>query len=330
MSLARELNLAKNWRELLGLGIKNSPKHNLIRWFYGPGESLKYSSYSVDQLGSVYWITDWGSGNLKTEQWIDAIREVFTVDCQGIVYQLRPKEGSVELPSKIWGIVDDQKYIAYECGVPYWIQSIGVRHPGVFLDHAPLRRWLSQSCQNLKVLNTFAYTGSLSIAAAIGGAQEIVTVDLSKATIEWAKKNNELLEKSHTQMTWISDDVFEVFKKYIKQGRKFDMIILDPPSFSRTKSGTFSTKKDLKRLHQCAMSCVEGSGFIITSINSEGVSQKFYKDQILEAALLTQKRVQILTEIHSEMTFVKSLKTEDHLKGYILKIDNILEHKSTR
>lgn len=150
---------------------------------------------------------------------------------------------------------------------------------GLFLDHRPLREKLVQVANNKKVLNLFSYTGSLSVASAAGGALT-TTVDMSKTYIEWAKDNfqlNNLTDKSHE---FIQADVLK-FVDSLKE--KYDIIILDPPSFSNSKrmDETFDVQRDHEELIEKLMRSLNKNGVLIFSNNnrkfklSEKLAQKF-------------------------------------------------------
>lgn len=105
---------------------------------------------------------------------------------------------------------------------------------GLFLDHRPLRRFLSQNVLGTKALNLFCYTGSISVALGLGGAK-VTSIDMSRTYLEWAQENfriNELDPKDHT---FIQEDVLKELDNLKEKGAKFDIIVLDPPSFSNSK-----------------------------------------------------------------------------------------------
>lgn len=190
------------------------------------------------------------------------------------------------------------------------------RHPGLFLDHEPLRAWLLKNAKDKKCLNTFSYTGSLSVACALGGAKEVATLDLSKPTLEWALKNFELNNLSKIQSEILHGDTFTQIKRLSNANRQFELIILDPPSFSRTKTDRFSTAKDLTRLHQSAFSVLAHRGTLVTSINSANVSERKYWQDIEKAAQQMKRKIKIIQKIGLPETF----HGDSYLKGWILEI----------
>lgn len=128
---------------------------------------------------------------------------------------------------------------------------------GIFLDTRDLRALLKISCRELKVLNTFCFTGSLGIAAYAGGAREVVQVDSSKAILNWARENFELNKSSGKgKMRFISEDCLTFMQREarrIKDGSDpYDVVIIDPPSFGKAGNKVFSLRRDLPKLLDAA------------------------------------------------------------------------------
>lgn len=176
-----------------------------------------------------------------------------------------------------------------------------------------------QNSNGLTVLNTFAYTGSLSVAAGMGGAAMVTTLDLSPHYIEWAKQNwsenNLPLEKSD----FIYGDVFEWLPRFHKRDRRFDMIIVDPPSSSRGKHGHFSTKQNLVELHDRVFPLLSPNGIVVTSINSAQISWRRFEADILKAADNQHVRVKIIKKLGLPESFPAPTPEESYLKGFIIK-----------
>ncbi|HWY51438.1 MAG TPA: class I SAM-dependent methyltransferase [Chthoniobacterales bacterium] len=144
---------------------------------------------------------------------------------------------------------------------------------GLFVDQRENRRFVRQS-KPKRVLNCFAYTCSFSVAAASVGAQT-VNVDLSKKSLERGRQNfvlNSLLTEGHQ---FIADDVRPVLGRLARRGQKFDIIILDPPTFSRTKGGdAFHVEKDFEEIVVAALEVVERDGRILLSTNCETLNEQ--------------------------------------------------------
>lgn len=299
-------------------------KHSqAIRVFYGPGEGeAALGEIAIDRFGDHYWITQWQ----KTSQ-TDAVLECVGTflkakGARSAVALFRPETGVPEDPQVILGSPPSGKFEVTEGKMKFWIQFLQTKHPGLFLDHAPLREWLLQNSSGRKVLNTFAYTGSLSVACGVGGASHVTTLDLSRPTIEWAKENWSLNQLPGEKSDFIYGDYFEWLPKFSKNQRRFDGMIIDPPSFSRGKRGKFSTSKDLLALHELAMAVLNPGAFLATSINSANVSRRKFFFEIQLAAAAARRKVEIIHEVELPRTFpTRSSSEEDrYLKGWILKV----------
>lgn len=140
---------------------------------------------------------------------------------------------------------------------------------GLFLDHRETRRFIGQQASNKRVLNTFAYTGSFSVYAARGGAALTHSVDLSRTYCAWLKKNLALNDLPPDQ-NWVYKMDTREYLRYAKRKQlEFDIIILDPPTFSRHKEGSFSVQKDHPELIQSALAILAPGGFILFSTNDQ-------------------------------------------------------------
>jgi 23S rRNA (cytosine1962-C5)-methyltransferase len=290
-----------------------------LRVFHGPGEGIgSLSNVALDSFNGHFWITVWDEiDDVAKEALIEFLREKGALSA---VLMSRPQKGVPELPEKFFGSPPREAFSVKEGVARFLIRLTGSRHPGLFLDHSPLRKYLGSSSKGLRVLNTFAYTGSLSVAAGLGGAAFVCTLDLSKPSIKWAEENWRLNGLSPDQADFIAGDIFEWFPRFKKRGDVFDCIVLDPPSFARGKKGTFSTSKDLKRLHELALDVLAPAGTLITSINSADVNWKKYEGDVMAAARAKNTGLKIARKIMLPESFpVRSGRQDDgYLKGFVL------------
>jgi 23S rRNA (cytosine1962-C5)-methyltransferase len=144
---------------------------------------------------------------------------------------------------------------------------------GLFIDQRENRRFVRQT-KPKRLLNCFAYTCSFSVAAASAGAQT-VNVDLSKKSLERGRQNFVLNSLSTDGHQFIADDVRPVLGRLARRGQKFDVIILDPPTFSRTKGGAaFHVEKDFEEIIAAALELVEREGRILLSTNCETLNEQ--------------------------------------------------------
>jgi 23S rRNA (cytosine1962-C5)-methyltransferase len=273
------------------------------------------------------WVFVWeehGRLALSPEMKEATIAFLKSIGVLGAVLLERPERGTPADPTLLFGEVPETHDVD-EAGLLFLIRYLGTKHPGLFLDHAPLRDWLrsggekNAKIEGARVLNAFAYTGSLSVAARSGGATAVTTLDLSRPTVNWAKENWALnFGKDDSSGDFIFGDVFEWMPKLAKRGERYDVVILDPPSFSRSEKKVFSTAKDLPALHATALGLLNPGGTLITSINSATVSVAKFRADIALAALEKKRRIR---EIRALGAPSASFPGADYLKGWILRAD---------
>jgi len=320
--IEQELDSAWQWRVSQGIPSQT----DAYRVFHGPGEGRgALQSFAIDRFGDHYWITQWEVQRKEKEVLHEIVQFLGKKNAQSCVYLKRPERGVPEEPVCLLGQAPDGCFEVQEGSSRFWIQLMGARHPGLFLDHEPLRRWLnghSRHPQVLgRVLNTFSYTGSLSVAAGKGGASHVTTLDLAKPAIQWAEENWKLNGLKSEEARFIAGDVFEWLPRLKREGQIFDCVILDPPSFSHGKKGNFSTSKNLPRLHELAMDLLAPRGVLITSINSAQVPVSKYQADVMSAARAKKMSFEILSRIDLPETFPTLLGSEvdRYLKGWILR-----------
>lgn len=322
--------LEQAWQTRLKLGL--FAQSDALRVFHGPGEGVGDSQlFAIDKFGDHYWVTQWESSTSASTSLssgkVMAIQNrivefLRTKNAVSVVGMTRPEKGVPFEPSSWYGNPPGGRFMVQEDGMRFWIQLQKARHPGLFLDHFPLRNWLRQSSHGMRVLNTFAYTGSLSVAAGLGGAASVTTLDLSKPSVDWAVENFLLNHLPETKHRALAGDVFEWLPRLKREKQSFDCIILDPPSFSHGKKQKFSTAKDLEKLHSLAMELLAPQGILITSINSANISWKKYETDLLAAAKHHRLKFNILKQIDLPESFPTRFGESQnrYLKGWILQI----------
>ena len=316
---SKQLESAWNLRLKLGAFERNQA----VRIFHGPGEGAgELKHLLIERFADTAWVTEREAEQSAGASVRAEIGQFLgSRGLKGGVWLPRPKQGVPGEPEVFFGEVAPGEFEIDEEGLKFGIRLLGSKHPGLFLDHLPLRRWLRQNCRGLKVLNTFAYTGSLSVAAGVGGAEHVTTLDLSKPTIRWAESNWARNELEASRARLISGDVFEWLPRLKREKQLYDCVILDPPSFSRGVKGTFSTSKDLEKLHSLAIALVAPGGYLVTSINSATVPLKKMEAEIRKAAENQDARFEEVAQIELPPTFPTRQGDAEarYLKGYILR-----------
>ncbi len=189
---------------------------------------------------------------------------------------------------------------------------------GFFLDQRENRRKLALYTKDKSVLNTFSYTGGFSIYALAAGAKKAISVDSSQSAIDLANKNAEIngLGKNHEG---ISSDVFEYLKT---SDENFDVIILDPPAFSKNRRSIHNAVQAYKRLNLAGIKKVNNGGFIFTFSCSQHIDFKLFEDTIRAAAIESGKRVRIVERLNQPADHPVNIyhPEGEYLKGFILQI----------
>lgn len=177
-------------------------------------------------------------------------------------YKNRTKDPDYVLPGSLKKNITINEY-----GHRFLINLSDYLDTGLFLDHRDTRRWIEAQAKGKIVLNTFAYTGSFTVYAAAGGARKTYSVDLSRVYCEWMKQNLALNDLNPKQNWVYKMDTLE-FLRYAKNKKLiFDIIIIDPPTFSKNKGRNFSVQKDHPALINSALELLSPDGFILFSNN---------------------------------------------------------------
>ncbi len=187
---------------------------------------------------------------------------------------------------------------------------------GLFLDQRLNRDRILKMTQGKRVANFFSYTCGFSVAAALGGAHEVVSVDTSATSLDWGKDNFRLNDLDPDQFEFFKADVLFFLKSCLKRERIFDIIILDPPTFSRSKIGTFKIKENLLELLELSFKCLDRRGNILVTVNDEDVTPEALSRAIEEAALKTQFSPLRIERAPVPYDFEFPLERNTVMKGY--------------
>ncbi|MNK07477.1 Ribosomal RNA large subunit methyltransferase K [compost metagenome] len=237
-------------------------------------ESLRLShreidSYRIDQYGDtlwVYWYKDIDPNEADLERFARLGKKLN----KKIFVRKMLNRGDNPNEEVLWKIGDTQeKWSAKENGVNYELRSDTGLSPGLFLDQRENRLWIKAHAEDKRVLNLFSYTSGFSVVSALGGAQEVCTVDVSQNFIEWSKKNFQLNNLDPENYEFFVSDCLVFLKGTVRRKRKFNLIICDPPSFGRSKNGVFSISKNFEELILNCLMCLEKNGLLLFCTNYE-------------------------------------------------------------
>ena len=234
----------------------------------------------VERLGDVALVHRYGPEALPST-WLDAWSD--TIALRAIYEQPKPRRGGAD-PARLATGRPMDRFEVRELGARYLIDlTASATSSGLFLDQRETRRaLLGMDLRGKTVLNTFAHTGSLSVAAALAGG-EVLTLDLSKRYLEWAADNLRANGIDPTDHDAIYGDVSDWLNRFAKRRRTFDLVLVDPPSTStpRKKGGSrWVVDRDLHTLVAQAARVTAPSGKIYVSTNLQRMTWATFLDQV--------------------------------------------------
>lgn len=197
------------------------------------------------------------------------------------LYWKRLDQHQKESPQHVSGPEMPEYFTGVENGLKARLSFQSGYSQGIFIDQRDNRATLRKMIKpGDTVLNTFAYTGFFSIAAAAAGAVTS-TLDLSQVYLDWARENFRLNEMSPEDHYFCKGDTFHWLRRFAKQSRQFNVIVLDPPTFSRDDKGkVFRVEKDYGRLFELAAACLAPGGKILACTNYRGMSTQEFMTQL--------------------------------------------------
>jgi 23S rRNA (cytosine1962-C5)-methyltransferase len=173
-----------------------------------------------------------------------------------------------------------------ENGITFLVRPYDGYVTGLFLDHCNNRARVRVLAAGRRVLNAFAYTCGFTVAAGVGGAAQTASVDLSRKSLEWGKRNLTANDLTLDRHRFFCCDVFDYYRRAARQGHRFDLIILDPPTFARARRPrrTFQLTRDLDRLARGAIGLLDAGGILLLSINHQGTPPDQLGEVLVAAA----------------------------------------------
>lgn len=177
-----------------------------------------------------------------------------------------------------------------ENGVKYLVDVKDGQKTGFFLDQKYNRLAIQKLCRDARVLDCFTHTGSFALNAAVAGAREVTGVDASELAVAQAAKNAEL-NGVQDRAKFICRDVFELLPELEKQGEKYDVVILDPPAFTKSRNSVKNAIKGYREINLRGMKLVKDGGFLATCSCSHFMTYELFTETIGQAARNVHKRL---------------------------------------
>ncbi|MFW5801761.1 MAG: class I SAM-dependent methyltransferase [Spirochaeta sp.] len=224
--------------------------------------------------------------------WIEAMRNAAArgvgVPVDRVFLKSRERQRGSSQYEKVAG--KQVEVIGTEHGLKFILNMSDYIDTGLFLDHRTTRRYVMEMSFGAKVLNLFAYTGAFSVYAAAGGAEHTLSVDLSATYCEWARRNMDLNGPFPGRHEILNADVFTFLQDAVKKQERYDIIILDPPTFSNSKKmeGVLDIQRDHPDLIAKCFKLLSPQGVLLFSTN-------FRKFKMETSALPTRAEIRELT-----------------------------------
>ena len=207
-----------------------------------------------------------------------------------------------------------------ENGIPFWVSPTAGQKTGFYLDQREARKLVRDCAAGRRVLNTFAYSGSFSVCALLGGAVKADSVDSSPAAMALAQDNFELNGLASGSGTFFTADVFEFLRE---PALDHDFIILDPPAFAKKRTDVVAGCRGYKDINRLALQRVRTPGLVLTFSCSHFVDETLFQQVVFEAAHEAGRRVRILQKHRQAFDHPVNVYHPEtaYLKGFLLYVD---------
>ena len=264
--------------------------------------------------------------SLGIEQWktaiVDAINTIFKP--KGIYERndvpVRELEG-LEQKKDFLSDPFPTEIIIQENGLQFYVDIEHGQKTGYFLDQQDNRRAIQHIVKGADVLGAFTYTGTFEIHAAHYGAKSVLGIDISDNAVAQANRNAALNKLDHI-VKFEAMNAFDVLKNWGKEGRKYDVVMLDPPAFTKSRSSIEKAVTGYKEINLRGMKMINNGGFLVTSSCTNLVSPELFLDTIYMAAKDAKKRIRQVTyqSQSSDHPIIWGMENTHYLKFLIVEV----------
>jgi 23S rRNA (cytosine1962-C5)-methyltransferase len=177
--------------------------------------------------------------------------------------------------------------------ISYKIDFDQSQKTGFYFDQCDNREFIHRFVKGKKVLDAFCNSGGFGMHAALAGAESVTFVDSSSSAIKNAKENYSLNELSATA-DFAESDVFDFLEKCIKDETKFDVVMLDPPAFAKSRKSIPTALKGYTKLNTLALACIESGGYLVSSSCSYHVKEEDFLSSVNKASVKSKKPLKLI------------------------------------
>ena len=261
------------------------------------GEADYLPGIVVDKFSDVLVVESLALGIDRLKPVIlDCLKEVLAADgilIRGIYERSDAKVRLLEGMERFKGFIGDPfdtNVEITENGVRYMVDVMDGQKTGFFLDQKNNRAAIQKLCRGKRVLDCFTHTGSFALNAGIAGAAEVLGVDASETAVRQASKNS-ALNNLQDRVKFLCADVFELLPELEAKGETFDVVILDPPAFTKSRNSVKNAVKGYREINLRGIRLVKDGGFLATCSCSHFMDPALFAKTIQEAARSAHRRL---------------------------------------
>ena len=261
------------------------------------GEADWIPGMVVDKFSDVLVVQALALGiDRMKETVIEELKKVLAEDgvsIRGVYERSDAKEREKEGMERVKGFLGepfDTNVEIVENGVRYLVDVKDGQKTGFFLDQKYNRLAIQKLCKDARVLDCFTHTGSFALNAGLAGAKEVIGVDASELGVHQAELNAKLNGLEQT-VRFTCADVFVLLPELEKKGEKFDVVILDPPAFTKSRNSIKNATKGYREINMRGLKLVKDGGFLATCSCSHFMSYELFTQTIAQAAKSVHKRI---------------------------------------
>lgn len=261
------------------------------------GEADFLPGLVVDKFSDVLVVQSLALGiDRFKEEIIDILIELMKEDniaIRGVYERSDAKVRLQEGMERVKGFLSepfDTKVQIVENGVKYYVDVAEGQKTGFFLDQKYNRLAMQRICKDARVLDCFTHTGSFALNAGYGGAKSVIGVDASQLGVDQATENAKLNGLDKT-VKFICEDVFELLPRLEQEGEKFDVVILDPPAFTKSRNSVKNAIKGYREINLRALKLIKDGGYLATCSCSHFMTPELFTQTVGQAARSAHKRL---------------------------------------
>lgn len=272
--------------------VMNRPGTDSCRLIYGEADRLP--GVIADRFGGVIVLQVLALGMERFTQTIaDALLACEKADCLLLQNDdaIRHKEGMECFTRVLYGTLPEENII-HENGVKLAVDVLGGQKTGYFLDQKDNHLFVRQFCKDARVLDCFSYIGAFALNAAAAGAKEVTAVDISEAAVQLIEKNAAL---NGADITAVCANCFDFLRAQVKAGEKYDVVVLDPPAFTKAHANMASACRGYKEIALSAMRLLPAGGVLATHSCSYHMPEEVFVNTVLSAAQDLHRQVRVIT-----------------------------------